>query len=122
MGADAASAFLIGRLAQEGRTPVAVLRATSGPLPGVTGVHVFAVEGERLWLVQPRLLGEPAIASVPLRDVGEVTLRTGPGRNGRDVVSLRLGLPAGTLTFRALDDADTAARFVDALRNGPAPE
>src|SRR3954453_8137197 len=79
MGADAASAFLIGRLALDGRQPTVVLRAgTPGPWRGLAGVHVFAVAADRLGRAQPRVLGEPAIASVPLSDVGGARLV--PGR------------------------------------------
>jgi len=108
MGADAAGAFLIGRLAQEGRTPEVVLRAsTRGPLRG-TGVHVFAVAGDRLWLVQPRLRGEPALAS-PLAEVGGGRVLPGP----RPVVELRLG--ARTVRYTALEDVARCEEFVAAL-------
>jgi hypothetical protein len=109
MGADTAAAFLIGRLAQEGRTPAAVLKAaTPGPWRG-TGVHVFAVADGRLWLVQPRLLGEPAIASVPLSDVGGARVLPGP----RPQVELQLG--GRRSRYTALDDAATCAAFVAAV-------
>jgi hypothetical protein len=109
MGADAATAFLIGRLTQEGRTPRAVLKAvTPGPWRG-TGVHVFAVAEDRLWLVQPRLLGEPAIASVPLSDVGGASVRTGR----RPGVELRLG--GRSRRYTSLDDVATCEQFVAAL-------
>jgi hypothetical protein len=109
MGADAASAFLIGRLTMEGRTPRAVLKATTrGPLRG-TGVHVFAVAGDRLWLVQPRLLGEPAIASVPLAEVAGGRVRPGP----RPQVELRLGGRA--VRYTALEDVARCEEFVAAL-------
>ena len=109
MGADTASAFLIGRLTMEGRTPRAVLKATTrGPLRG-TGVHVFAVSDDRLWLVQPRLLGEPAIASVPLAEVGGASVRTGR----RAQVELRLG--GRVARYTALDDLATCEEFVAAV-------
>jgi len=110
MSADAASAFLIGRLAQEGRQAVAVLRASPGAVRGLSAVHVFAVDGERLWLVQPRLLGEPAIASVPLGEVQDASVREGT----RPQVVLRLG--GRTTRYTALDDVDACRRFVAALR------
>jgi hypothetical protein len=121
MGADAASAFLIGRLAQEGRQPLALLTATSGRWRTLTGVHVFAVDGDRLWLAQPRLLGEPAVASVPLREVGEVTVRSGPERGGRGAALLEMELAHGALRLRILDDAEVCARFLDAVRGGRRP-
>ncbi|NYJ08434.1 hypothetical protein [Petropleomorpha daqingensis] len=109
MGADAASAFLVGRLALEGRTPRVVLKAsTRGPLRG-TAVHVFAVADDRLWLVQPRLLGEPAIASVPLGDVAGGSVLPG----SPPVVELRLG--GRTVRYRALEDLDRCEEFVAAL-------
>jgi hypothetical protein len=109
MGADAASAFLIGRLALEGRTPQVVLKAaTRGPLRG-TGVHVFAVADDRLWLVQPRLLGEPAVASVPLAEVAGGRLLPG----SPPVVELRLG--SRTVRYRALEDVTRCEEFVAAL-------
>jgi hypothetical protein len=110
MGADAASAFLIGRLALEDRTPRVVLKATTrGPLRG-TGVHVFAVAGDRLWLAQPRLLGEPAIASVPLAEVGGGQVLPGPP----PLVELRLG--GRSMRYKALDDVGKCTEFVAALR------
>jgi hypothetical protein len=110
MGADAASAFLIGWLALDGRQPSVVLRAvTPGPWRGLTGVHVFAVADDRLWLAQPRVLGEPAIASVPLSDVGGARLV--PGR--RTQVELRLN--GRSMRWTVLDDAAASERFVEAV-------
>jgi hypothetical protein len=110
MGAETAAAFLIGRLAQERRTPQVVLKAaTRGPWRG-NGVHVFAVADGRLWLAQPRLLGEPAIASVPLSDVGAASVLPGP----RPQVQLRLG--GRTVRYTALEDVATCEDFVAALR------
>jgi hypothetical protein len=116
MGADAASAFLIGRLAQEGCTPQVVLKAsTRGPLRG-TGVHVFAVAADRLWLVQPRLLGEPALASVPLAEVHGA--RVLPGSPPQ--VELRLG--GRTARYTALEDVGTCEKFVTAVTDGGSPQ
>ena len=110
MSADAASAFLIGRLAQEGRQARAVLKAaTPGPWHRA-GVHVFGVADERLWLVQPRLLGEPAIASVPLSEVGGASVRQG---RRRPEVVLRLG--GRSSRYTVLDSAQACERFVEAL-------
>jgi len=109
MGADAASAFLVGRLALEGRAPQVVLKAaTRGPLRG-TAVHVFAVADGRLWLAQPRLLGEPAIASVPLTEVGAARVLPGSPPS----VELRLG--GRTVRYRALEDVARCEAFVTAL-------
>jgi hypothetical protein len=110
MGADAASAFLIGRLAQEGRRPDVVLRATTpGPWRGATGAHAFAVADGRLWLAQPRLIGEPAIASVPLTEVDGA--RIVPGRRSQ----LELRLNGRSMRWTVLDDAATCERFVEAV-------
>jgi hypothetical protein len=107
MGADAASAFLIGRLTMQGSAPRVVLKAaTRGPLRG-TAVHVFAVTADRLWLAQPRLLGEPALASVPLAEVGGGRVLPGP------LVELRLG--GRTVRYKALEDDATCEEFVAAL-------
>ena len=108
-----ASAFLIGRLTQEGRQPVATLAASVGPWRGLTGVHVFAVSDGRLWLAQPRLIGDPSLASVPLSEVGEAELRTGRR------VELVLTLGGRRRRFTVLDDADAGRAFVEALRTGP---
>jgi len=116
LGSDTASAFLIGRLAQEGRTPLAMLKASPGRWRGVGGVHVFAVDPERLWLVQPRLLGDPAIAWVPLAEVHDMRMHTRPRPGAADVVRLDIELAGGTLRYTAQDDADTCGRFLDALR------
>ncbi|MGY1617994.1 hypothetical protein ACI797_14735 [Geodermatophilus sp. SYSU D00691] len=111
MSADAASAFLIGRLAMEGRQPQAVLKAAPpGPWRGLVGVLVFAVADGRLWLVQPQLLGEPSVASVPLAEVGEVAVRSGR----RVLVELRLG--ERVQRYTALDGAEAAEAFAAAAR------
>ena len=109
MGADSAAAFLIGRLALEGRTPRVVLRAATRGIWRGTGVHVFAVADDRLWLVQPRLLGEPAIASVPLTDVGGG--RMVPG----SPPSVELTLGGRAVRYTALDDVARCEEFVAAL-------
>ncbi|MGY1602195.1 hypothetical protein [Geodermatophilus sp. SYSU D00815] len=113
MGADAASAFLVGRLAMEGRQPQATLRATPGRWRGMSGAAVFAVSDGRLWLAEPKLLGDPAIASVPLSDIDGATLREGR----RPQVLLRVA--GRTLRYTALDDAETCRRFVEALTTSP---
>ena len=109
MSADSASAFLIGRLAMEGRTPRAVLKAATRGIWRGTGVHVFAVADDRLWLVQPRLLGEPAIASVPLPEVGGG--RVLPG----SPPSVELQLGGRTVRYAALEDVARCEEFVAAL-------
>ncbi|WP_432534023.1 hypothetical protein [Kineococcus arenarius] len=72
---DPAHAQLLGRMAQEGETPLAVLPITSGPFGGLSGSGVLAVGAVALWLAQPRLLGGPSVASVPLTSVGAVSAR-----------------------------------------------
>jgi hypothetical protein len=111
MSADSASAFLIGRLTLEGRTPRVVLKAATRGIWRGTGVHVFAVADDRLWLVQPRLLGEPSIASVPLTEVGGGRVLPGPSPS----VELRLG--GRTVRYTALEDVARCEEFVAALNS-----
>jgi hypothetical protein len=117
MGADAASALLIGRLAQEGRAARALLKAaTPGPFRGLSGVHVFAVDTDSLWLVQPQLLGDPSIASVPLADVSGASLRMGRR------LQVELRLRERVMRYAVLDDAAAAERFVAELNIGALPD
>jgi len=121
LGSGATTAFLIGRLAQEGRHPLVVLQAWPGRWRGLGGLHAFAVDADRLWLAQPRLLGEPAMASVPLTEVRDVLVHDRAprgGLGGSDVVRLDIELIGRTLRYTTQDDAETCFRFVDALRNG----
>src|SRR4051812_6319110 len=99
MGAEAASAFLIGRLAQEGRTARALLKVTTrGPWRGLGSVYVFAVDSDRLWLVQPQLLGDPSIASVRLSDVDGASVRAGRR------LEVELRLRERLMRYAVLDD------------------
>jgi len=105
----------MGSSTRTGRPPRVVLKAsTRGPLRG-TAVHVFAVADDRLWLAQPRLLGEPAIASVPLTEVAGARMVPGPS----PVVELQLG--GWTVRYRALEDAARCEEFVAALADGRFP-
>ena len=74
---DPGSALLLGRMAQAGDTPLALLPLAPGPLGGGSGSGVLAVSSDRLWLAQPQLLGGPSVASVPLTTVEAVTVRGG---------------------------------------------
>lgn len=112
-GSDAA-AYLLGRLVQEGREPLAVLRVTPGSLPSLGGVHALAVTAGRLWLAQPRLLGGADVASVPLADVGPVTVR--PGSRGRPRVAVEVGGRA--LRYRGVDDVAACEALAAAVRAG----
>ena len=114
LSSSAASAFLLGRLAQEGQTPLAMLRVTPGRWRGLTAVPVFAVSEGRLWLAEPRLLGDPSVASVPLSEVGEIRLRT---RSGREIAGLDIELGGRVLHYTALDDLDACRAFVAAVRS-----
>ena len=62
---DPTHAPLLGRMAQEGDTALAVLAITSGPLGGVTSSGALAVSRDRLWLTQPQLLGGPSVTLLP---------------------------------------------------------
>ena len=64
---------------------------------------------DRLWLAQPRLLGEPAIASVPLTEVGGGRIVPGPP----PTVELRLG--GRTARYKVLEDVAKGEEFVAAL-------
>ena len=72
---DDSHALLLGRMAQEGDTPLAFLPLAAGPFAGPSGSGVLAVGAARLWLAQPQLLGGPSVASVPLASVGAVGVR-----------------------------------------------
>ncbi|WP_432493866.1 hypothetical protein [Kineococcus auxinigenes] len=113
---DPAHALLVGRMTQEGETPLAVLPIGSGPFGGLSGSGVLAVGAVRLWLAQPRLLGGPSVASVPLTSVGVVSVRAqrsllgaGGGLRVEVVVDGRV-LRFGTRAQRA--DAEEFARVV----------
>jgi hypothetical protein len=76
------------------------------------------VRSALLWLAQPRSLGEPSVASVPLGDVGEAAVRTRRSRDGGpDVAELHLALGGRTLRHTAIGDADACRTFVDVLRS-----
>ena len=118
---DGTSTFLLGRLAQEGRTPLRMLSVSPGRWRAATGAHAFAVCDGRLWLAQPRLMGDPAVASVPLSAVGEVTVRTRRPllpRTGPDVVLIGIELGGRRLQYRCLDEAEACQAFADAVNSG----
>ena len=107
------SAFLVGRLTQEGRTPLAVLTAGPGRWRTMNSTHVFAVTDGLLWLAQPRLLGGPSIASVPLDQVGVVTVDT--GETAAAPVRVDIPVSGRHLRYTVLDDADAARAFASAV-------
>jgi hypothetical protein len=108
--------FLLGRLAQEGRTPQAALSASVGRWPTLAGAHAFAVSDGRLWLAQPRLIGAPDVASVPLEQVGAVRLR--PSRDDRGLVGVEIELNGRVLRYTALDDDAACRAFESAVAGG----
>ncbi|GAB7192894.1 hypothetical protein NUM3379_36030 [Kineococcus sp. NUM-3379] len=117
---DASHALLLGRMAQEGDTPLAVLPLASGPFAGPSGSGVLAVSAARLWLAQPQLLGGPSVASVPLASVGAVGVRAPRGLLGA-AGSLRVELVVDGRPVRLRTRADRAAaeefaQAVDAAR------
>ncbi|WP_432483914.1 hypothetical protein [Kineococcus esterisolvens] len=117
---DPAHALLLGRMAQEGETPLAVLPVASGALAGLSGSGVLAVSARQLWLAQPRLLGGPSVAAVPLGAVGAVTVRAQralPGTAGG--LRVEVVVSARPLRFTTRADraaADAFARAVAAAR------
>ena len=112
---DTTSASLLGRLLLEGRTPLAVLSVTPGRGRTLDGAHAFAVSDGLLWLAQPRFLGSPSIASVPLEQVGAVVLDAPGSPGGR--VRLEITVSGRRLPYTALDDADTARAFANAVES-----
>lgn len=93
-------ALLLGRMTGAGEAELARLALARGAL---------ALGEERLWLAQPQLLGGPSVASVPLQDVGDVTVTPRRGLLGPrvDVEVVIAGRP---VRFRAGGGADAAAR------------
>jgi len=110
LSSGSTSAFLTGHLVQEGRQPLALLTAAPGRWRRPDGAHVLAVTDGLLWLSQPRLVGGPSIASVPLGDVGTATLQERRGRR-----RLQLVVHGRQLRWTALDDAEACRAFVTAL-------
>jgi hypothetical protein len=124
LGPETGSAVLLGRLVQEGRRPLAVLRAYPGRWPGLNGTHVLAVTEGLLWLAVPRLLGEPAVASIEVSSVTHVSMR-GPGSTalGRRSDAVRVHLDVGhrALKYTAADGLTVCQDFVAALRSQGVP-
>jgi hypothetical protein len=108
--------FLLGRLAQEGQTLQAALSASAGRWPTLAGAHAFAVSDGRLWLAQPRLIGAPDVASVPLEQVGRVRLI--PPHDGRGRVGLEIEVAGRVLRYTALDDDAACRAFESAVAGG----
>ncbi|WP_337062767.1 hypothetical protein [Kineococcus sp. G2] len=112
---DPAHASLLGRMAQEGETPLAVLPVTSGPFAGLGGAGALAVSAQRLWLTQPRVLGGPSTASVPLGGVGEVTVRPGRGLGGAGGVRVEVVVDGRPLRFTTPAGREAAEGFARAV-------
>ena len=79
---DPAHALLLGRMGQEGDTPLALLPLAAGARVGTGGAGALAVSATRLWLSQPQLIGGPSVASVPLSAVGGIGVRPRRGPLG----------------------------------------
>ena len=110
---DPAHAPLLGRMAQEGDTPLALLPLTAGSLGGS---GALAVSAERLWLTQPQLLGGPSTASVPLRSVGAVSIRPRrlfPGAAG--TLRVEVVVDGRTLRFTTRAQRPAAEEFARVL-------
>ncbi|NIZ92979.1 hypothetical protein [Kineococcus rubinsiae] len=113
---DPTHALVLGRMAQEGDTALAVLTVVSGPLGGTTGSGALAVSRERLWLTQPQLLGGPSVASVPLASVGAVTVSGGGTLLGAPrALRVEVVVDRNRLRFRTLAEREVAEAFAQAV-------
>jgi hypothetical protein len=113
---DPTHALLLGRMAQEGDTALAVLAISSGPLGGVTSSGALAVSRERLWLTQPQLLGGPSVASVPLASVGAATVTGGrPLLGAPRALRLEVRVDGRPVRWRTLEPRESVDEFVRAL-------
>ncbi|WP_369052420.1 hypothetical protein [Kineococcus terrestris] len=111
-GGDAAHAPLLGRMAQEGETALAVL-TVAGTAAALGGAGALAVSAQRLWLAQPQLLGGPAVASVPVASVGDVRAR--PVRFPRGAQRLEVVVDGRPLRFTTRAEPGAVDEFVRAL-------
>lgn len=93
-------ALLLGRMTGAGEAELARLALARGAL---------ALGPERLWLAQPQLLGGPSVASVPLHDVGAVTVVRRRGLLGPRV-EVEVVIAGRSVRFRAGGGADAAGR------------
>ena len=112
---DPAHALLLGRMAQEGDTPLALLPLAAGARAGLGGAGALAVSAGRLWLSQPQLIGGPSVASVPLGGVGPVGVRPRRGPLGGGW-RLELVVDGRPLRFTTRADRAVVDAFVRALR------
>lgn len=103
---ETAHALLLGRMTQAGETQLARLSLARGAL---------ALGDERFWLSQPQLLGGPSVASVPLEDVGAVTVRDQRSAFGPRV-QVEVVIAGRTVRFRTAGDRAAAEAFVEVLR------
>ena len=112
---DPAHALLLGRMAQEGETPLALLPLAAGARAGLSGSGALAVSATRLWLSQPQLVGGPSVASVPLSGVGGITARArrGPLARGWRVELVVDGRPLRFTTRAERAAVDAFVRAVE---------
>ncbi|NAZ88502.1 hypothetical protein [Kineococcus indalonis] len=124
-GGDPGGALLLGRMAQEGETPLAVLPLATGPLDGLlgsgSGGGALALSAQRLWLTRPQLVGGASVASLPLADVGAVDVRErrGPLGGGVRVEVVVDGRPLRFSTRAGRAAADAFARALTTARQAP---
>lgn len=103
---ETAHALLLGRMTQAGEALLARLTLAKGAL---------ALGEERLWLSQPQLLGGPSVASVPLEDVGAVTVADQRSAFGPRV-AVEVVIAGRPVRFRAAGDRTVVDAFVEVLR------
>ncbi|WP_432572341.1 hypothetical protein [Kineococcus sp. SYSU DK005] len=121
---DPAHAVLLGRMTQEGESPLALLPLSAGPLGNLSGAGAgaLAVGTARLWLSQPQLVGGPSVASVPLGSVGAVGVRERralPALGALRVEVVVDGRPLRFSTRAGRAAVDAFARALDAARQAP---
>ncbi|WP_432560969.1 hypothetical protein [Kineococcus sp. SYSU DK003] len=109
-------ATLLGRMTQAGERVLGTL-ALSAAFLGGSGA--LAVGSRNLWLAQPQLIGGPAVACVPLADVGAVSSRSSRRRRGATVLELQLA--GRTVEFSTRAGADDVEQFLRTLRAAVTP-
>ncbi|WP_432494790.1 hypothetical protein [Kineococcus gypseus] len=113
--ADPAHATLLGRMAQEGESPLAVLPLAGGAF-GASSAGALALSARRLWLTQPQLLGGPSTASVPLASVGAAGVSAKrPLLGGPGAVRVELVVDGRALRFTTRAGRAAAEEFLRAL-------
>ncbi|NAZ77920.1 hypothetical protein GTQ99_21280 [Kineococcus sp. T13] len=112
---DPAHALLLGRMGQEGDTPLALLPLAAGARAGLGGTGALAVSATRLWLSQPQLVGGPSVASVPLSGVGALGVRARRGPLGGGW-RLELAVEGRVLRFTTRAERAAVDAFARALQ------